>query len=85
MLVGPLMGGSSMSHVDFKKCQCRMSLSLIFHNITCRFQEKVMSHVTIIGIPLSHVTRSNLRNGHVALSNLGVRDHSGGSSMALDP
>ena len=28
--------GPPMSHVDFKKWQCRMSLSLIFPNVTCR-------------------------------------------------
>ena len=26
-------GGGAMSHVDFKKWQCRMSLSLIFLNV----------------------------------------------------
>ena len=33
-LYGVLDGGSPMSHVDFKKWQCRMSLSLIFFNVT---------------------------------------------------
>ena len=36
-----------MSHLDFKKWQCRMSLSLIFAKITCRIKERAMSHVTI--------------------------------------
>ena len=31
-----LFGGFPMSHVDFKKWHCRMSLSLIFFNVTCR-------------------------------------------------
>ena len=31
---GPLMGGSPMSPVDFKKCQCPLSLSFRF---SCRF------------------------------------------------
>ena len=39
-VLGPLMGvaggGGGMSHVDFKKWQCRMSLSLIFPNVICR-------------------------------------------------
>ena len=37
--LGRLMGGGGrgpMSHVDFKKWQCHMSLSLIFPNVTCR-------------------------------------------------
>ena len=33
---GALDGGSPMSHVDFKKWQCRMSLSLILLNVICR-------------------------------------------------
>ena len=33
--VGP-MTGVPMSHVDFKKCQCRMSLSLIYAHVKCR-------------------------------------------------
>ena len=37
--LGALDGGSIMSHVDFKKWQCHMSLSLIFLNVSS------MSHV----------------------------------------
>ena len=48
---GALDGGSPMSHVDFKKWQCCMSLSLIFSNVTCQNQEKALSHVTIIFSP----------------------------------
>ena len=33
--IGALDQGSPMSHVDFKKWQCRMSVSLIFSNATC--------------------------------------------------
>ena len=33
---GALDRGSPMSHVDLKKWQGRMSLSLIFQNVTCR-------------------------------------------------
>ena len=33
---GALNGGSPVSHVDFKKWQCCMSLSLIFHNVICQ-------------------------------------------------
>ena len=41
-----------MLHVDFKKWQFRMSLSLIFPNVTCRIcKKKAMSHVTIFCIP----------------------------------
>ena len=32
--VGPSAGGPPISHVDFKKWQCLMSLSLIFPNVT---------------------------------------------------
>ena len=46
-ILDPLMG-SPMSHVDFKKRECRMSLSLIFPNGTCHIKKKPMSHVTII-------------------------------------
>ena len=51
-----------MSHVDFKKWQRHMALSLIFPNVTCRIKEKAMSHVNIIFgpgcmllSPISHV------------------------------
>ena len=37
-----------MSHVDFMKGQCCMSLSLVSPNFTCQIEEKVMSHVTLI-------------------------------------
>ena len=33
---GALDGGRPMSHVDFKKWQSSMSLSLIFPNVICR-------------------------------------------------
>ena len=71
-----------MSHVDFKKCQSRMSLSLISPNSTCRIQEKAMPRVAIFLSAMSHVTEphvsymSNLRNTHVALSIFGVKGHS---------
>ena len=32
---GALDGGVPMSHVEFKKCQCRMSLSLGNHYVPC--------------------------------------------------
>ena len=51
-----------MSPVDFKKYQCRMSLSLIYAHVTCRIQEIALSHATIFLKPcrmsissLSHV------------------------------
>ena len=34
--IGALDGGVPISHVDFKKWQCRMSLSLIFADVPCR-------------------------------------------------
>ena len=40
-----------MSHVHFKKWQCRMSLSLIFPNVTCQISEKAMSHVITMFSP----------------------------------
>ena len=46
---GALHGGAPMSHVDFKKWQCRMSLLLIFSNVTCRIEEKAMSQVGVMG------------------------------------
>ena len=53
IILGPLIGPPPppMSHVDFKKWQCHMSLSLIFPNVTCRIYEKAMSHVTVISSP----------------------------------
>ena len=51
-----------MPHVNFKKSQCRISLSLTFPNVTSRTSEMAMSHVTIIFSfchmsfsPMSHV------------------------------
>ena len=51
-----------MPHVNFKKWQNRMSLSLIFRNITCQLLKKAVSHVIIIFSscrmslsPMSHV------------------------------
>ena len=41
-----LDGGFPMSHVDFKKWQCQMSLSRIFFNVACRIKEMTMSPVT---------------------------------------
>ena len=45
-------GGGPMSHVDFKKCQCRMSLSLNTSPVPCRIEEMSMSHVTIFFEPM---------------------------------
>ena len=55
LLVG-LLVGDLMSHVDFKKWQCCMSLSLIFPDVPCRIKEICMSPVVIILESLSHVT-----------------------------
>ena len=40
-------GRVPMSHVEFKKWKCRMSLSLINPYVPCLIQEMAMSHVTI--------------------------------------
>ena len=49
-----------MSHVDFNKWQRRLSLSLIFPNVTCRIQEKAVSLVTTLfrrcRMSLSHMS-----------------------------
>ena len=36
-------GGVPMSPVNFKKWQCRMSLSLIYAHVACRIKEMTMS------------------------------------------
>ena len=36
VVLGALDGGPPMLPVDFKKWQCRMSLSLIFPNVACQ-------------------------------------------------
>ena len=46
-------GGGAMSHVDFLKWQCRMSL---ISHVTCRTEEIAMSHVTMVLTAMSHVT-----------------------------
>ena len=46
-----------MSRNNFKKWQCRMSVSLIFADVPCRILEIVMSLVVIFLEPLSHVAR----------------------------
>ena len=46
LVVGPSLVVGPLSHVDFKKWQCRMSLSLIFPNVTCQIQGEVMPNVT---------------------------------------
>ena len=66
-----------MSHVDFKKCQGLMSLLLNISPVPCRIKEMPMSHVTILFEKISRLIRvtvalSNLGNGHIALSILGV-------------
>ena len=52
-----------MLHVDFKKWQCRMSLSLFIIFSPCRMSLRPMSHVEFKKVP------------YVALSNLGVKGH----------
>ena len=62
--MGPLMvvgvgvgGGSPILHVYSKKWQCLLSLALIFPYVTCQIYVKVISHVTIIFIPLLYVAQ----------------------------
>ena len=59
-LNGALDRRSPMSHVDFKKCQYRMSLLLIFHNGT----EKTLLHVNIF-LPIYYLSQSPM--SHVEL------------------
>ena len=71
--------GVLMSHVDFKKRQCRMSLSLQFplplsnlrnDHVPCH--HLFGPHIAVANV---HVALSNLRNSHVALLALGVKGH----------
>ena len=76
--VGALDGGSPVPHVDFKKCQCCMFMSLMFKNVTCRVLEKAFLYVTLVLTPLSYdswpyVTCRIYKNALVALLILGSR------------
>ena len=42
-----------MSHVDFKKCKCCISLLLNISPVPCQIQEMSKSHVTILFEPMS--------------------------------
>ena len=59
-----------MSHVDFKKCQCRISLSLNIPPVPCQIFK-----MSLVNVVKGYVTLLNLRNGHVALLILGVYFH----------
>ena len=50
-ILGPLMGDPLYRMSILRKRQCHMSLSLIFPNVTCRIEEKVMSNVIIVVSP----------------------------------
>ena len=68
-----------MSPVDFKKCQCRVSLSLIIL-CPCYMSNLRNIPVTCHSIFVKPCRMSiglfkNLGNGHVALSNLRVKGH----------
>ena len=70
-----------MSNVDFKKCQCRLSLSLISRNVTCRIKEIAMSNVTIIFSPcrvslssMLHVEFKRCSCRHVDFRGLGPQE-----------
>ena len=79
--------GLLMSHVDFKKCQRRMSL--VSYNpppphVPCRIYEMPMSHVALfycayVAVTKDNVALSNFRIGYVALSILEVEGHKPGS------
>ena len=49
--------------------------------------EMTMTHVTMFLAPMSHVTKPyvtlNLRNGHVALSIVGIKGHNYGTLFVL--
>ena len=67
-----------MSHVDFKKWQCRMYLLLIFQNVICSILEKALSHVIIIFrpcrmslSPMSHVESKKYPFRHVDFRGIG--------------
>ena len=65
-----------MLHIDFKKCQCRMSLSLTSSPVEFKKCHGPMSLYYLSQCRYKgHVAMSNLRNGHDALSSLGVQDH----------
>ena len=74
-------GGVPMSHVEFKKWQCRMSLSLINRcllsnvrngNVACHYRFSPSCRVARAPCRMSN---NYLRNGHVAVSNLVVQTH----------
>ena len=52
-------GDGTMSPVDYKKFQCRMSLSLIHTHVACQIQV-ALSHVTIFLEALSLVNKINV-------------------------
>ena len=54
---GALDGESPMSPVDFKKLQCRMSLSLSFPDVRFQIEVRAMPHVTIFYTPILHVSK----------------------------
>ena len=66
-----------MSHVKFKKCQCRMFLSLkittscVFKKQPCRMSLVFLS--SLLSMALRRM--SNKRNGHFVVSNLVVQIH----------
>ena len=76
--IGALDRGVPMSHVDFKKPQCRISLLLIFHNVTCRIKNRpcrMSLYFTLMSHSLSPMSHVEFRNCHVALSILGAKGY----------
>ena len=84
-MVGPLMGGSPISPVYFKKWQCPLSL---FFKFSCRFKKKKQCRLSIlrnVNVPCRYFSNvpddfkgvqcrlSNLRKRRAALSNLRVK------------
>ena len=76
--------GLLMSHVDFKKCQRRMSLSLKIPlspvEVTkCQCPMSLRFLCTYVAVTKDNVALSNFRIGYVALSILEVEGHKPGS------
>ena len=69
-----------VSPVNFKKWQCRMSLSLIHAHVACQIYKMITSHVTVFTAPCRMYNQAFCRlliqrNGRVPVSNLGVKGH----------
>ena len=86
--VRPLMRGSPVSHVEFDKWLCQLSLFFLF---PCQFLNGAVPHVEWNGLCYVHNivlmsmglrSHVDFRNGHVALSNFRVNGHSSHSATS---